>query len=251
MTYAAACTERLRLGCVVFASTLYSPVHLAKCLQHAGGAKPGPDRDRRGHRRAGPAVRRVRGGPAPVRGPVHRRPGADEGAVDRAAGHVRRRVLATARGHHGTQAGPEAAPTALDRRQRPGRAAPRGPAGRRVLRRGLHPHRDVRRAGHHRAPRRWPRRAWPRSSAWPSGCTSRWTTTRSGPGPGPNAALERLYGRRSEQIEAAAIAGNPDQCAAGLRAVADAGAELILCTALFDQAGDAERLATEVLPQLG
>ena len=66
-----------------------------------------------------------------------------------------------------------------------------------------------------------------------------------------NAALERLYGRRSEQIEAAAIAGNPDQCAAGLRAVADAGAELILCTALFDQAGHAERLAAEVLPQLG
>src|SRR5271169_6094042 len=32
MTYAAACTERLRLGCAVFVSTLYSPVHLAKSL---------------------------------------------------------------------------------------------------------------------------------------------------------------------------------------------------------------------------
>jgi len=32
MTYAAACTRRLRLGCVVFVSTLYSPVHLAKSL---------------------------------------------------------------------------------------------------------------------------------------------------------------------------------------------------------------------------
>ena len=32
MTYAAAYTERLRLGCVVFVSTLYSPVHLAKSL---------------------------------------------------------------------------------------------------------------------------------------------------------------------------------------------------------------------------
>src|SRR6202012_2684510 len=32
MTYAAACTERMRLGCVVFVSTLYSPVHLAKSL---------------------------------------------------------------------------------------------------------------------------------------------------------------------------------------------------------------------------
>src|SRR5260370_5081364 len=32
MTYAAACTQRLRLGCTVFVSTLYSPVHLAKSL---------------------------------------------------------------------------------------------------------------------------------------------------------------------------------------------------------------------------
>ena len=32
MTYAAACTRRLRLGCVVFVSTLYSPVHLAKSV---------------------------------------------------------------------------------------------------------------------------------------------------------------------------------------------------------------------------
>jgi alkanesulfonate monooxygenase SsuD/methylene tetrahydromethanopterin reductase-like flavin-dependent oxidoreductase (luciferase family) len=68
---------------------------------------------------------------------------------------------------------------------------------------------------------------------------------------GINAALERLYGRRSERIEAAAVAGNPDQCAAGLRAVAEAGAELILCTAMSDQAGQAERLAAEVLPQVG
>ena len=32
MTYAAACTERLRLGCAVFVSPLHSPVHLAKSL---------------------------------------------------------------------------------------------------------------------------------------------------------------------------------------------------------------------------
>src|ERR1700752_3554766 len=32
MTSAAACTERLRLGCVVFVSTLHNPVHLAKSL---------------------------------------------------------------------------------------------------------------------------------------------------------------------------------------------------------------------------
>ena len=32
MTYAAACTERLRLGCAVFVTPLHSPVHLAKSL---------------------------------------------------------------------------------------------------------------------------------------------------------------------------------------------------------------------------
>jgi probable F420-dependent oxidoreductase len=32
MSYAAACTERLRLGCVVFVTPLHTPVHLAKAL---------------------------------------------------------------------------------------------------------------------------------------------------------------------------------------------------------------------------
>src|SRR5436309_7916067 len=32
MTYAAACTERLRLGCVVFVLPLHTPVHLAKAI---------------------------------------------------------------------------------------------------------------------------------------------------------------------------------------------------------------------------
>src|SRR3954447_2449928 len=32
MTYAAACTERIRIGCAVFVSSLHNPVHLAKSL---------------------------------------------------------------------------------------------------------------------------------------------------------------------------------------------------------------------------
>jgi probable F420-dependent oxidoreductase len=32
MTYAAACTERIRLGCAVFVTPLHSPVHLAKAI---------------------------------------------------------------------------------------------------------------------------------------------------------------------------------------------------------------------------
>jgi alkanesulfonate monooxygenase SsuD/methylene tetrahydromethanopterin reductase-like flavin-dependent oxidoreductase (luciferase family) len=65
-----------------------------------------------------------------------------------------------------------------------------------------------------------------------------------------NEALERLYGRRVESIEAAAVAGTPADCLRQLREVAAAGAELILFTPLFDQAEHAERLAAEVLPQL-
>jgi len=66
-----------------------------------------------------------------------------------------------------------------------------------------------------------------------------------------NAALERLYGRRLADIEAAAVVGPPADCVRELRKVAEAGAELILFTAMFDQAGQAERLAAEVIPQLG
>ena len=66
-----------------------------------------------------------------------------------------------------------------------------------------------------------------------------------------NAALERLYGRRSPDIEAAAIAGTPTDCVRELHQVAEAGAELILFTPMFDQAEHAELLATEIIPQLG
>ncbi len=62
------------------------------------------------------------------------------------------------------------------------------------------------------------------------------------------AALERLYGRRSPDIEAAAVAGTARECAAEVARVAAAGAELILFTPLFEQAEHAERIAAEVLP---
>ena len=66
-----------------------------------------------------------------------------------------------------------------------------------------------------------------------------------------NRALERLYGRRSPDIEAAAIAGPGRLRPRDLHQVADAGAELILFTPLFELAEHAERLAAEVIPQLG
>lgn len=61
-------------------------------------------------------------------------------------------------------------------------------------------------------------------------------------------ALTRHYGRGgwSEHM----FAGPPEQCAAGIRAVADAGAELILLNPLIDDAEQLERLSAEVIPAL-
>jgi probable F420-dependent oxidoreductase len=66
-----------------------------------------------------------------------------------------------------------------------------------------------------------------------------------------NAALEGIYGRRMAAIEAAAIAGTAAGCVRELQQVAAAGAELILATALFDQREQMERLAADVIPQVG
>jgi probable F420-dependent oxidoreductase len=65
-----------------------------------------------------------------------------------------------------------------------------------------------------------------------------------------NAAMARIYGRRVPDIEAAAVAGTAADCVREVQAVADAGAELILFTTVFDQAEQAERLAAEVMPQI-
>jgi probable F420-dependent oxidoreductase len=65
-----------------------------------------------------------------------------------------------------------------------------------------------------------------------------------------NAALTRVYGRLSADVEAAAIAGTAAECVAELGQVVAAGAELVLFTPLFEQAEHAELIAAEVIPQL-
>jgi probable F420-dependent oxidoreductase len=66
------------------------------------------------------------------------------------------------------------------------------------------------------------------------------------------AALHRLYaGFGGGDLSPVAVTGPPDACVDGLRAVADAGAEMILLNPLFDDAEQMERLATEVVPHLG
>jgi probable F420-dependent oxidoreductase len=61
-------------------------------------------------------------------------------------------------------------------------------------------------------------------------------------------ALTHHYGRGgwSEHI----LAGPAEECTAGINAVADAGAELILLNSLLDDTPQLERLATEVIPPL-
>jgi probable F420-dependent oxidoreductase len=61
-------------------------------------------------------------------------------------------------------------------------------------------------------------------------------------------ALKRHYGGGSWSEHM--FAGPPEACAAGIRTVADAGAQLILLNPLLDDAEQLERLAAEVVPAL-
>jgi probable F420-dependent oxidoreductase len=61
-------------------------------------------------------------------------------------------------------------------------------------------------------------------------------------------ALNHHYGRSG--LLPVAVAGPPEECAAGLREVASAGAELLLLNPLVDDAHQIERLAAEVIPRV-
>lgn len=62
--------------------------------------------------------------------------------------------------------------------------------------------------------------------------------------------LVGVYGDFGRTLEPVAVSGPPDACTQGLREVADAGAELILLHPVFDEAEQMERLAAEVVPDL-
>lgn len=63
--------------------------------------------------------------------------------------------------------------------------------------------------------------------------------------------LQSLYPRLSvEEALSFAVAGTPEECVEGLRAVADAGAGMIVLTTLYDEREQLERLAAEVVPRL-
>jgi probable F420-dependent oxidoreductase len=65
-------------------------------------------------------------------------------------------------------------------------------------------------------------------------------------------ALNRLYGYFGARgVEAFAVAGTPDDCVRQLREIEDAGAEMILLNPVYDDAEQMERLASEVVPAFG
>jgi probable F420-dependent oxidoreductase len=65
-----------------------------------------------------------------------------------------------------------------------------------------------------------------------------------------NADLEKLYGRRVPSIEEAAVAGTVSDVVAAVRSAASAGAERILFTPLHEVPEHMEQIATEVIPRL-
>ena len=62
--------------------------------------------------------------------------------------------------------------------------------------------------------------------------------------------LIRIYGDFGRQLEPVAVTGSPDACTAGLLEVAEAGAEMILLNTVFDQTEQMERLAADVMPHV-
>ncbi len=64
------------------------------------------------------------------------------------------------------------------------------------------------------------------------------------------AGLIRIYGDFGRQLEPVAVTGPPNACIEALREVAAAGAEMILLNQAFDQADQMERLAAEVMPDV-
>jgi len=251
MTYAAACTRQLRLGCAVFVSTLYGPVHLAKGLSTL-------DQLSRGRVEIGVGT----GGPHRPFAAFGVDPGRyvarfTEGLALMKALWTEPRV--TFDGEFWQLKGATMEPKPAQQPHPPIWFGGSGPAAlRRAVRLG-----DgffgagSTSTGKFAAQVQVVREALA-GSGRPAGefriAKRVYIAMDSGSGRARdriNHALERLYGRRSPDIEAAAVAGPPDECARELRQVAEAGAELILFTPLFELAEHAERLAAEVIPQLG
>jgi alkanesulfonate monooxygenase SsuD/methylene tetrahydromethanopterin reductase-like flavin-dependent oxidoreductase (luciferase family) len=250
MTYAVACTERLRVGCAVYVSTLHNPVHLAKSLSTLDQLSRG--RIEIGVGTGGPGRPFAAFGVDPERYVAY----FTEGIALMKALWTEPRV--TFDGEFWQLEGAAMEPKPFQKPYPPlwfGGARP--PALRRAVRLGtgffgggssptarfaeqVHVVREA--LAEPGAPESFPiaKRVYVAVDD-----DAGWARRRV------NAALEALYGHRSEAIEAAAVAGTAAHCVRELRQVIEAGAELILFTTLFDQAEQMERLAASVMPELG
>jgi alkanesulfonate monooxygenase SsuD/methylene tetrahydromethanopterin reductase-like flavin-dependent oxidoreductase (luciferase family) len=64
-------------------------------------------------------------------------------------------------------------------------------------------------------------------------------------------AIAAHYGQRIPSVEAATVAGTTDEVVAGVQAVIDAGAEMVLFTAMYDLPEHLELIASRIIPALG
>ena len=252
MTYAAACTERMRLGCVVFVSTLHSPVHLAKSIGTL-------DQLSRGRIEVGVGTG-GRSRPFAAFGVDPHRYVArfTEGVRLMQALWTEPRV--TVQGEFWQLENAAMEPKPFQKPHPPlwfGGASE--PAIRRAVRLGAH---GFFGAGSSPADKfaeqvRVVRAALVQAGR-PAGdfpiAKRVYIAIDDDSGRARNRmndALERIYGRRVPAIEAAAITGAAADCVREVSRMAAAGAELILFTALFDQRDQMEQLAATVLPKLG
>jgi probable F420-dependent oxidoreductase len=251
MTYAAACTQRMRLGCVVFVSTLHSPVHLAKALSTL-------DQLSRGRIDVGVGTGgRVRPFAAFGVDPARYVARFTEGIELMKALWTEPRVTFDGEFWQLQDAAMEPKPF-----QKPYPPLWFGAANEPALRRavrlgdgffGAGSSSTARFAEQVRVVRRALAEAGRPAASFPV-AKRVYVAIDDDAGRARarvNSALEQLYGHRSEAIEAAAAAGTAADCVRELQQVAEAGAELILCTALFDQADQMEQLAAAVIPKLG
>jgi probable F420-dependent oxidoreductase len=251
MTYAAACTERLRLGCVVFVSTLHSPAHLAKSLSTLDQLSHG--RIEIGVGTGGKGRQFAAFGVDPERYVAR----FTEGLALMKALWTESRVTFDGEFWQLEDAAMEPKPF-----QKPFPPIWFGGASRTALRRAVRLGNGFFGAGSSPTAKFADQVQIVREALAESGRPTEdfpiakrvYIAVDENAGLARtriNAELERLYERRSEDIEAAAVAGTPDDCVRELRKVAEAGAELILFTPMFEQAEQAERLAAAVIPRLG
>ena len=251
LTFAAACTERMRLGCAVFITSLHSPVHLAKSLSTL-------DQISRGRLEVGVGIGgRNRMFSAFAVDPETFVARFNEGLRLMRALWTEPRVNFTGRFWQLDGAAMEPKPF-----QKPGPPVWFGGSPPAALRRAVR-HGDgffgagsqttaqfaqqvqiVRDelAQQHRDPASFAlaKRVYIAVDDDPGRAHDRMA-----------AALDRLYGYFGlPDMTPVSVFGPPDACVRGLRDVAAAGAELILVNPLFDDEEQMERLAGEVIPQL-